>query len=93
MQVSTVHDPFLTNLASVENLSPRGARVTSGRSWELGSHVHVDVKSRAVELTARARVVYCQAAGKNIGCWAELPNSKKTARMHGASLPPQKQQR
>ena len=58
MQISAVHDPLLTYLASVENLSPRGVRVTSGRSWELGSHV--EVKSRVVELTARARVVYCQ---------------------------------
>jgi hypothetical protein len=58
MQISAVHDPLLTDLASVENLSPRGVRVTSRRSWELGSHV--DVKSHVVELTARARVVYCQ---------------------------------
>jgi len=59
MQISAVRDPLLTDLASVENLSPRGVRVTSERAWELGTHV--DVKSRAVGLTARARVVYCQA--------------------------------
>ena len=58
IQISAVHDPCLTDLASVENLSPRGARVTTERPWELGSHV--DVKSRAPELMARARVVYCQ---------------------------------
>ena len=58
MQISAVHDALSTGLDSVENLILRGVRVTSGRSWELGAHV--DVKSRGVELTARARVVYCQ---------------------------------
>ena len=58
MQISAVHDALSTDLDSVENLILRGVRVTSGRSWELGSHV--DVKSRVVELTARARAVYCQ---------------------------------
>jgi len=58
LQISAVHDPLLNDLASVENLSARGLRVMSGRSWELGAHV--DIESSARELTARARVVYCQ---------------------------------
>jgi PilZ domain len=58
VQILAVHDPRLADLATVENLSPRGARVATERPWELGSHV--DIESSARELTARARVVYCQ---------------------------------
>lgn len=61
VQVSSVHDPLLTELASVENQSPGGVRVATERSWELGLHVHV--KSVAGDLTARARVVYCKSLG------------------------------
>lgn len=61
VQVSSVHDPLVNELASVENQSPHGVRVASERSWELGSHV--DVKAIARELKARARVVYCKAVG------------------------------
>ena len=61
VQVSSVHDPLLTELVSVENQSPAGVRLATERSWELGSHV--DVKSVAGELSARARVVYCKALG------------------------------
>lgn len=61
VQVSSVHDPLLSELASVENQSPGGVRVATERSWELGLHVHV--KSVAGDLTARARVVYCKSLG------------------------------
>lgn len=61
VQVSSVHEPLLTELASVENQSPSGVRVSTERSWELG--LHVDVKSVAGDLHARARVVYCKALG------------------------------
>ena len=61
VQVSSVHDPLLTELASVENQSPSGVRLATVRSWELG--LHVDVKSVAGDLNARARVVYCKALG------------------------------
>jgi len=61
VQVSSVEDPHLTELASVENYSLNGARVASERSWELGSHV--DLKSVAGSLKGRALVVYCQALG------------------------------
>lgn len=61
VQVSSVHEPLLAELASVENQSPSGVRVATERSWELG--LHVDVKSVAGDLSARARVVYCKALG------------------------------
>ncbi|HEY6944426.1 MAG TPA: hypothetical protein VI431_04740 [Candidatus Acidoferrum sp.] len=61
VQVSSVHDPLLTELASVENQSPYGVRLATQRSWELGSHV--DVESVAGNVKARARVVYCTVLG------------------------------
>ena len=61
VQITSVLDPHLDELASVENLSLRGAQIKTARSWELGSHV--DLKAHPGELKARARVVYCQAAG------------------------------
>lgn len=60
-QISSVHDPLLTELASVENQSPQGVQLATERSWELGSHV--DVKSVVGDLKARARVVYCMVLG------------------------------
>lgn len=64
VQVSSVRDPLLTEVASVENQSPGGLQLATARSWELG--LHVDVKSVARNLTslnARTRVVYCHAVG------------------------------
>lgn len=64
VQLSSVRDPLLTELASVENHSASGVQLATARSWELGSHV--DVKSVAgnlQNLNARTRVVYCRAAG------------------------------
>lgn len=61
VQISAVHDPRLEELASIENLSPRGARIKTERSWEHGCHV--DVMANPGDLRARARVVYCQAIG------------------------------
>jgi len=55
VQVSSVHDPRLTELASVENQGPHGVQLATERSWELGSHV--EVKAVAGDLKARARVV------------------------------------
>jgi|SRR5690348_12215704 hypothetical protein len=60
VQISAVHDPRLTGIASVENVSERGTRLTTWRSWELGSHL--ELKSPSTRDTwARARVVYCMA--------------------------------
>lgn len=59
LHISSVHDPFLAEIASVENISSNGVRVATERSWELGSHVNV----RGYDLNARARVVYCRANG------------------------------
>jgi len=58
VHIFSVRDPRLTELVSVENLSPRGARVTARRSWEPGSHLVI--KSPSGVLGDRARVVYCQ---------------------------------
>lgn len=62
VHILSVRDPRLTELVAVENLSPRGARVTAQRSWELGSHVVI--KSPSGVLGDRARVVYCQKVGE-----------------------------
>jgi len=59
--LTSVYDPLLTELASVEDLSPKGVRLATEQSWELGAHVNV--KSVAGDLSARARVVYCKALG------------------------------
>ena len=61
VQVSSVRDPHLTELASVENQSAYGVQLATERPWELGSHV--DVKATTGNLNARARVVYCHALG------------------------------
>ena len=61
MQVSSVLDPLLTELASVENQSTYGVQLATERSWEPGSHV--EVKAVAGNLKARARVVYCNGLG------------------------------
>ena len=55
LHISAVYHPRLADIAFVENVSPRGARVSTEHFWEPGSYVYV--KSRA--MTARARVVYC----------------------------------
>jgi len=59
--LTSVYDPLLTELASVEDLSPKGVRLATEQSWELG--LHVDLKSVAGDLSARARVVHCKALG------------------------------
>jgi hypothetical protein len=61
VQVSSVRDPLLTGLASVENQSPYGMRLATERSWEIGSRV--EVKPIAGKMKARARVVYCTVLG------------------------------
>ena len=60
-QVYSVRDPLLTEIATVEDQSSGGVRLATEESWELGSHV--EVKSVAGDLSARARVVYCKALG------------------------------
>jgi hypothetical protein len=63
VQICAGHDPRLVELVSIENVSSHGLRVTTERSWELGSHILI--KSPVGELMARARVVYCQPIGAN----------------------------
>ena len=61
VQMSAVYDPRMSELVSVENLSPQGVRLTTERPWEPGSHV--DLTRPNGEKWARARVVYCHANG------------------------------
>lgn len=64
LQVSSVRDPLLTEVASVENQSPSGLRLVTERPWELGAHVDLEsVQGNLRNLKARTRVVYCQAVG------------------------------
>lgn len=65
VRVSSVRDPLLTDLASVENRSPNGVQLATERPWELGSHVDVEsVEGNLENLKARTRVVYCKAVGR-----------------------------
>jgi hypothetical protein len=61
VQMSSVRDPLVDELASVENQSPNEVQLVTERSWEPGSHV--DMKTAVGNLQARARVVYCKAVG------------------------------
>lgn len=64
VQVSSVRDPLLTEIASVENQSRYGVQLATKRSWELGLHVDVEsVAGNLENLKARTRVVYCKAVG------------------------------
>ena len=58
IQVSAVHEPRLAGMATVINVSLRGARVTTWRSWELGSQLDIESPTTG-DNWARARVVYC----------------------------------
>ena len=61
VQISSLAEPWVTQSASTENVSPDGARVATKRSWPPGSRVLV--KSSTGDLWARARVVYCKPTG------------------------------
>jgi len=58
VQMSAVHDPRLVGMATVQNVSLRGTRVTTWRSWEPGSQLEIKSPISGVDW-ARARVVYC----------------------------------
>ncbi len=58
VQMSAVYDPRMSELVSVENVSPQGTRVMTARPWEAGSHVELTRPNG--DRYARARVVYCQ---------------------------------
>ena len=57
-----LHAAGLTDLASTENLSIRGARVVTKYTWELGSHLVINAISG--DMSTRARVVYCHPVAK-----------------------------
>jgi hypothetical protein len=58
VQMSAVHDPRLVGIATVENVSLRGTRVTTWRAWEPGSQLEIKSPTSG-DNWARARVVYC----------------------------------
>ena len=58
VQLSSMDEPLVSELASIENVSLQGVRVKTERTWNPGSLVLV--KSSGGELWARARAVYCQ---------------------------------
>ena len=60
-QILAIHDPKLTELAAVENVSSLGFRLVTERLWEPGAHVILT--SSTGNVWARARVVYCQSVG------------------------------
>jgi hypothetical protein len=62
VQMSAVHDPLLAAIATVENVSLRGTRVTAWRSWEPGSQLEIKSPTTG-DNWARARVVYCVPVG------------------------------
>lgn len=61
VQVSSMHDPLLIELAAIEHLTVSGWRLATKRPCELG--LHVDLMGIARVLKARARVGYCKAIG------------------------------
>lgn len=85
VQICAAHDPGVAELTTVENVSLHGARLTTPRYWEAGSHV--EVKSTSGEFLwpvvprGRARVVYCNAmSGKGFAIGLEfLPQTSKAA--------------
>jgi len=56
--LSHMGDPFLTEPASTENVSPHGLRVHTEHPWKRDAYLIV--QSSANELWARGKVVYCQ---------------------------------
>ena len=63
LYISSVQDPFLSEVVSVENVSSNGVQVAAERSWEPG--LHVNVRSDGHDLKARARIVYCRPTGSH----------------------------
>lgn len=64
VQVSSVRDPSITEIASVENQSPSGLQLATARPWELGLHVDVEsIAGNLGNLNVRTRVVYCKVLG------------------------------
>jgi hypothetical protein len=55
-----------------ENVSPHGARVTTGRPWQPGSRVLITFPE--YDILSQGRIVYCQRVGSGEFCIGiELP--------------------
>ena len=61
--LSRMAEPLVTESASIDNVSSRGMRVLTYRSWKRGTHVIL--QSSEGELWGRAKVVYCQTLPAN----------------------------
>lgn len=92
VEVSSVYDPLLAEVAFVENQSANGMQVATERPWELGSHVNI--RSVAGDRKARARVVYCNARGaKNFVVGLDVlsrgdePTNPRYKRVHHSEYP------
>lgn len=90
VQIVAAHgDARVAQSASLESLSPRGARVKAERSWEPGTHV--ELNCIAGKLSGRAGVVYCKAVGEKsfvVGLeFITLTNDSETRRNLPAYIP------
>ena len=80
LQVTSVRQPLITELAFTENVSLHGVRVVTERVWKPGERVVV--KSYHGSIQSRATVVYCHHLAKKryavglelhsaVGTWAD----------------------
>ena len=81
LQVTSVPQPFITELAFTENVSLHGVRVVTERVWKPGERLVV--KSYHGSIQSRAKVIYCHRLTKKryavglelysaVGMWADL---------------------
>src|ERR1700704_4645079 len=80
LQVTSVRQPLITELAFTENVSLHGVRVVTERVWKPGERVIVKSYHRSIQ--SRARVIYCHRLAKKryavglelhsaVGTWAD----------------------
>src|SRR5882762_8365316 len=62
LQIASAGQPFITELAFIENVSLHGVRVVTERAWKPGERVIV--KSYYGSIQSRARVIYCHHLAK-----------------------------
>ena len=66
VQICAVHDPRLVGMATVENVSLRGTRITTWRSWELGSQLEINHPLVVSIGPEREWFTVCQSVRKNL---------------------------
>jgi hypothetical protein len=71
-ELSHLDASLLKERAFTENVSPRGARVTTGRPWQPGSRVLITFPE--YDILSQGRIVYCQRVESGEFCIGiELP--------------------